>query len=38
MELNAQALAPEKRKAQSKVIRMILPKAKQLQQRLEVAK
>ncbi len=33
----AQALTPDKRKAQSKVIRMILPKANQLEQRIEVA-
>ena len=31
MELYAQALTPDKRKAQSKVIRMILPKANQLE-------
>jgi len=37
MELYAQALTPDKRKAQSKVIRMILPKANQLGQRLEAA-
>lgn len=35
MELYAQALTPDKRKAQSKVIRMILPKANQLEQRLQ---
>jgi integrase len=37
MELYAQALTPDKRKAQSKVIRMILPKATQPEQILEVA-
>jgi integrase len=37
MELYAQALSPDKRKAQSKVIRMILPKANQQGQRLEAA-
>lgn len=37
MELYAQALTPDKRKAQSKVVRMILPKANQLEQRIEAA-
>jgi integrase len=37
MELYAQALTPDKRKAQSKVIRMILPKVNQLERRLEAA-
>jgi hypothetical protein len=37
MELYAQALSPDKRKAQSKVICMILPKANQQGQPLEVA-
>lgn len=37
MELYAQALTPNKRKAQSKVIRMILPKANQLGEQLEAA-
>ena len=35
MELYAQALTPDKRKAQSKVIRMILPKANEIEQRME---
>ena len=37
MELYAQALSPDKRKAQSKMIRMILAKANQQGQRLEEA-
>jgi hypothetical protein len=38
MELYAQVLTPDKGKAQSTVIRMILPKANQLEQRLEAAR
>ncbi len=37
MELYAQALTPDKRKAQSKVVRMILPKKNQLVRQMEAA-
>jgi hypothetical protein len=37
MELYAQALTPDKGKAQSNLVWMILPKANQLEQRLEAA-